>query len=118
MKNSTYAVAFLLRKTGMTLTEIRSLELPQLRELFAEVFYQDSVAEYQAANIAASIMATITNTVPRKGGGSVKASDFLVMECPRRTGSDAQPSPEEELRAMANKFNIKLPPREMKDLGG
>ncbi len=116
MKNSTYAVAYLLRKTSMTLAEIRSLTLEQFRELFNEVTFQDSVAEYQEARYVAHILMAIANTVPRRGGGSHRLSDFLVAKAPRRAGADPIVDAHVELETLAARFGIRLPARELRDL--
>ena len=117
MKGSIYIVSYLLRKTSMTLTEIRcELELGTFRELLDEVVFQESVAEYQTAMYVANILATIANTVPRKTAKTSKAADFLNMKEPRRSGKDAVSDAKAELEALATKFKIKLPAREIREL--
>ena len=117
MKGSIYATAFLLRKTGMTLDEIRKLSPGQFKDILEEVEYQESVADYQTGYYIASLMATIANTVPRKGGRTYKAADFLNRKEPRRVGDKGAPAnAKEELEALAKKFNVRLPAKEMKDL--
>ena len=114
MKDSIYGVAFLLRKTGLSLAEIRGLEPAQFRELFEEVAYQEEVAEYQTASYVASLLAAIANTVPRKVNKTYKVSDFLQADRPRRAGE--APTKKEELTALAERFGIKLPAREILEL--
>lgn len=117
MKGSIYATAFLLRKTGMPLGEIRKLSPGQFKDLLEEIEYQEAVADYQTGYYIASLMATIANTVPRKGGRTYKSADFLGRKEPRRVNADGTPQdPMEELTALAAKFKIKLPGREIRDL--
>jgi len=112
MKGSIYGVAYLLRKTGMTLTEIRSLLPAQLKELLEEVIYQEAVVDYQTASYVANLLAAIANTIPRKGGTAYTSSSFLKLQRPRRSGDDV-PDPKAELEALATKFSINLPAREI-----
>jgi len=117
MKDSGYGVVYLLRKTSMTLAEIRSLSPPQFREIIEEVYFQEAVAEHKTAYYLANILAAITNTVPRKGNRTYKAADFLAGKEPRRVGDKgASVNVREELEALAKKFNIRLPAKEIKDL--
>jgi len=115
MKNRTYGAVYLLRKTGMTLTEIRELDLKQFGEIYSEVAFQESVEEYQKAKYLAHILAAIANTIPRKSSRSYRADDFLLSEEPRRPGSSPG-GDKEELKALAERFGIKLPTREIQEL--
>ncbi len=116
MKNSTYGVAYLLRKTNMTLTEIRLLEPDQFHEILGEVLYQESVVDYQNQTDLAHLIVAIANTVPRKPAKVYKVSDILKGDPPKRIGEEGKPDEKEELKALAEKFKIKLPGREMKEL--
>lgn len=116
MKNSTYGIAFLLRKTNVTLEEIGKLSIVQFQKLYAEVSFQESVSEYQSASYVANILAAIANTIPRKTSKIYKAKDFMAFKEPRRTGADAPPDERAELEALATKFKIRLPAREIIDL--
>ena len=117
MRNSVQGVAFLLRKTHLSLSELRhSLDIGQFRELYEEVLYQEQEAEYQKALYVAHIRATIANTVPRKGGGTIKATDLMAVESPRRKGAGAPPDEKEALETLAAKFGIKLPGKEIREL--
>ena len=85
MKGSTIGVAFLLCKTGMTLTEIRQLSPAQFHDLSQEVAYQESVSAHMTAQYVAHVLAAIANTIPRgKGAKAYTASDFLTTEPPQR----------------------------------
>ena len=84
MKNSIEGVAYLLRKTNMTLSDVRKLDLAQFRDLFEEVVYQESLDEYQRAKYVASLIASIANSVPRKHPITYKASDFINWSEPER----------------------------------
>jgi len=89
----------------------------QFQSLLEEVAFQESLQEYKMANYVANILAAIANTVPRKGGHTYKSSDFLGSKEPRRAVSgEPVTGSMEELEALAKKFNIKLPAKEMKDL--
>uniref|UniRef100_A0A6M3KUC0 Uncharacterized protein n=1 Tax=viral metagenome TaxID=1070528 RepID=A0A6M3KUC0_9ZZZZ len=112
------AVVLLLRKTSLTRDDIGSMSLIQFRKIVAEVCFQEAVEDYQTAQCVATILASIANTVPRKGGGSKKSSDFLVMSPPRRWGKNEPADDTVILKELAKRFNIKLPSREIKDIGG
>jgi len=116
MKESVQGVAYLLRKTGMPLKEIRGLELSQFWQLFEEVSFQESVAEYQTAMYVGSLLAAIVNSVPRKGNKIYKAKDFINIKLPRRSTDKSDVSEHERLEALAEKFSIKLPSRELREL--
>ena len=115
MKNSTEGVVYLLRKTNMTLPDIKQLEVKQFKSILDEVSYQEQIIEYNTAYRFATLLAAIVNTVPRKGGRTYSANDFLTMKKPRRATSDA-PDEKAELEALAKKFDIRLPSRELKEL--
>ena len=114
MQNDVYAVAYLLRKTSITLTEIRGLSIGQFRDLFEEIAFQDSVSEYQTASYVANILAAIANTIPSTANRTYKAADFLGTKEPRRT--KVETDAKVEIEAIAKRFNIKLPSKEIKEL--
>ena len=116
MKNSIQAVAYLLRKTSLTLTEIRELGVKQFKELFDEVAFQETTADYQTASHVANIMASIANTVPSRTRKTFKAEDFLRTRPPKRRGEGGQPDAKAELEILAMRFKIKLPGKELIDL--
>lgn len=116
MKGSLPAIVFLLRKTGLTFSEIRQLGWKQFVDLFEEAAFQESVEEYKTASYVASLLATIANTVPRKGGSGYKTKDFLGMKEPKRKRAGEETDPKAELEALASRFGIKLPARELRDL--
>lgn len=116
MKNSTYGIAYLLRKTNMTLTEIRLLEPGQFHEILGEVLFQESVVDYEAKTNLAHLIVAIVNTVPRKPAKVYKVSDILKGDPPKRISEAGKPDEKEELKLLAEKFNIKLPGREIKEL--
>ncbi len=116
MKNSLYRVSYLLRKTSMTLTEIRALGLGQFQDICQEVMFQESVDDYKTASYIANLMAAIANTVPRKHKKTYKSKDFLTAPEPRRSGGDPVTDAKVELEALADKFSIRLPDKEIVDL--
>ncbi len=119
MKDSIQGVAYLLRKTSLTLAEIREgLDIGQFQELFAEVAYQEAVDDYQQASYMANLLAAIANTVPRKSQKTYDAAYFLKdTKPPRRIGPDGVVlNDKEELELLAKRFGIKLPGREIRDL--
>jgi len=116
MKDRNAGVAFLLRKTSLSLEEIGRLVPQQFEELIREVHYQDSVAQYQTAMYVGNILAALANNVPRKGNRTYKARDFVVMKEPKRPGAEIVSGSKEELEALAKRFSIKLPSREMVDI--
>jgi len=116
LRNDLPAIAFLLRKTSLTLTEIRHLGLKQFQEILEEVSFQESVAEYQTGTYVASLLATIANTIPRKGGRGYRVDDFIGMKKPARRTAGAEDNQKAELEALAARFGVKLPTREMRDL--
>lgn len=116
MKDSIQGVAYLLRKTGMSLDEIRKLSPSQFRQLFEEVEYQESLTEYQTAMYVGSILAAIANSVPRKGNKTYRAKDFINIKLPRRRTDKSNVSEHERLEALAEKYSIKLPSRELREL--
>ena len=116
MRNSAWAIAYLLRKTSMTRTEVMELTIKELRGLLAEVQFQDAVQEYQENMRLAHLLAAIANTVPRKTPKTYKATDFLKGSPPRRRGKNVAGDEKENLQALAKRFGIKLPGREIKEL--
>ena len=105
---NTEAVIYLARKLGWTRNEIGALTPIQFAEILKEILYQESVEEYRNQYSVASILAAIYNTIPRKGGKVYKASDFLKGDMPSRRIKD-------DLEQMADKRNIKLPTKELKE---
>lgn len=117
MKSSLFGVAYLLRKTGMPLAEIKGLDLQQFQQLLEEVIYQEEVAEYEVIHYLAQILAAIANTVPRRGGRTFTASDLINVKRPTRPGSEeVKVDTREGLEIMAKRFGIKLPSKETIDL--
>ena len=117
MENSSYGIVYLLRKTSLTLAEIKSLSLEQFQELFVEVSYQESVEEYQTAGYIANLLAAIANTVPRKSNKVYRVSDFLKSQPPKRSGvADPVADAKLELEDLAKKFSIRLPIKEIIEL--
>ena len=116
MKNSTWATTYLLRKTSMSLGEIRSLTLNQLWDLLTEVQYQESLDDYKTDNRLANILATIANTVPRRPAKTYKSTDFLKGRPQRKGEKNAVEDEKEILQALSKRFGIKLPGREIKDM--
>ena len=110
------AVAFLLRKTGLTLTEIRELDGEVFGTLHAEVVYQEAVEEYTRAHYVANIMATVANTVARKNPKTYRASDFLPGSPPKRVTDAEELTSLEALKKLAERFGIRLPSRAIVDL--
>lgn len=96
-------VAFLARKLGWTLAEIRSLSPQQARDIVAEVRYQEQMEEYKHNQGLAMLLAAIYNTIPRKRGSRVfRMQDFLTSDQPRRQS-------EPTYRELAEKLGIKYP---------
>lgn len=117
MKDINQGVAYLLRKTSMTLTEIRGMDKDGYREMVEEVLFQESTEIYTTALYVGNILAAILNTVPRKTNKTYQASDFLNIKEPRRVGPDGVIlNDKEQLELLAKRFGIKLPGREIKDL--
>ena len=90
--------------------------LKKFGELIEEVQFQEEVSQYQTAIYVGNIIATIANTVPRKSNRTYKAADFITMREPRRASTTGAPGSKEELEALAKRFQIKLPSREMRDI--
>ena len=108
---------YLLRKTGMTLAEIRLLEFSQYRELITEVAYQEECVDHQTVTYIANIMASIANTVSRKTPRTYKADDFLTGRAPRRPGEGGKIEDDKaKLTELCRRFNVKMPVREIKIL--
>ena len=115
--HNTEGVAYLLRKTSLSLAEIRGLEPDQYRELVTEVAFQESVVEHQTATYVANILASIANTVPRKSSRTYRAADFLTGRAPSRPGDDGKMVDDRaKLADLCKRFNIKMPAREIKEL--
>ncbi len=114
--DSIIAVSYLLRKTGMTLTEIRGLTPEQFADLYEEVGFQESVEGYERNHQVANVLAVIANTVQRKSPKTYRVSDFLTGSPPNRDGVDIEVQSMEALKALAAKFNIRLPGREIIEL--
>lgn len=97
-------VVYLLRKTSLTLGEIRELSARQFVELIKEVSYQESVEEYRRQYSVATILAAIASTIPQKHPRNYKAEDFLSGKPPNRN--------EKTLEELAKEKGIKLPREE------
>jgi len=107
---SNEAIVYLLRKTNLTLSEIGKLTPSQFNEILREVYFQESADIYREQHSVASLLAAIYNTIPRKGGKTYKASDFLKGEMPVRN-----PKPQDSIDKLAEDRGIKLPTRELKE---
>lgn len=107
MNRKTPLVVYLLRKTSLSLTEIKLMRLPQLLELFDEVKFQEASDDYVSATYVANIMASIANTIPTKSGRGHKASEFLQSEPPTR--EDKTGTTKQAIEGMAEKVGITLP---------
>ncbi len=116
MKNDTWATAFLLRKTSLTVEDIGKLGLKQFQDLLEEVYYQEAAAEYQTVMYLGNILAGIANTVHRKNNRTYKAEDIIKVKPPKRASEQGKASDKEELEALAQRFDIRLPGKEIKDL--
>ncbi len=116
MKNGTWATAFLLRKTSMTMEDIGSLGPEQFKDLVDEVYYQEAADEYQKLMYLGNILAAIANTVHRKNNRTYKADDIIKTKPPKRASEQGKASEKEELEALAERFGIRLPGKEMKNL--
>ena len=107
---NTELVVYLLRKTTLTRTEIGRLTPSQFNEIIKEVYFQESVEEWRRQHSAASILAAIYNTIPRKRGAKIfKASDFLG-DAPERNPKQA-----DSLDKLAESRGVKLPSKELKE---
>ena len=106
---NTESIVYLLRKTSLTRSEIGQLTPSQFNEILREVFYQESVEEYQKQHAIACLLAAIYNTIPRKSGKGLTAKDFLKSDMPERNQS------QKSLESLAEKHNIKLPTKEIKN---
>jgi hypothetical protein len=109
----TESVVYLLRKTTLTLSDIKDLTPPQLQELIKEVSYQEQAEDYKEAYNIASLMATIVNCTPRKKGArTYKATDF-VGHPPHRAENQG-----EDLIKAAQKRGLKVPRWKVEELKG
>lgn len=107
---STESIVYLLRKTNLTRSEIGQLTPIQFNEILKEVYFQESLDIYREQFVAASILAAIYNTIPRKRGSKVyKPSDFLKGEMPERNPT------EDSIEKMAKEREVKLPTKELKE---
>lgn len=116
MKNQTWATAFLLRKTNLNIDDIGRLGPKQFKELIEEVYYQESCVEYQTVMYLGNILAAIANTIPRKNNRTYKATDIIKIKPPKRVGGKEKISDKEELEILADRFGIRLPGKEIKEL--
>ena len=98
-----------MRKTSLSLAEIRKLTPAHFNAIFKELEFQESCEIYQSALYFANIMAAISNTIPRKSGRGKGAKDFLNIRQPKRPNS-------ETIQSIAKKHDIKLPSKEMRDI--
>lgn len=105
---NTEAIVYLLRKTSLTLKDIGNLTPLQFSEIVKELYYQESVDEWQRMHAVANILAAIYNTIPRKrGSNTMKAKDFLSGSMPQRKEQDS-------LEKLAAERGIKLPSKEIR----
>jgi hypothetical protein len=100
---------YLMRKTTLTRLDIGHLTPRQFITIYNEVRFQEAQEEYREAHNIALLLAAIANTVPRKGGKSYKAEDFLSGAAPSRNPQT------KELDELAKEKGIKLPNRELKE---
>ena len=107
MNRKTPLVVYLLRKTSLTITDIKLMRLPQIMELFDEVKFQEASDDYATATYLAHILAGIANTIPTKSGRGHKASEFLTSEPPVRGGKTG--TTKQAIEGMAEKVGITLP---------
>jgi len=105
-------IAYLVRKTSLTLEQIGKLDREQFAAIFEEVQFQENQAEWVQANYLANIVAAIANTVPRRSKRVYKAKDFLEISMPTRGG---ERKVQEDLSELAKKFGIKLPGKKLLD---
>jgi hypothetical protein len=98
-------IIYLLRKTSLTLSDIKKLTPRKFNAILQEVYFQESQDIWRQQYSVASLMASIANTVPRKKGSQgYKAEDFLSGEMPSR-----EPKPLTNLESLAKAKGIKLP---------
>jgi hypothetical protein len=109
----TEQIVYLLRKTTLTRPEIGKLTPAQANEILREVYYQESMDAYNARYTAASVIAAIYNTIPRKRGSkSYKAEDLLQGGPPERG-----PKPQSSIAQIAQARGVRLPSKELKERG-
>ncbi len=116
MNRKTPLIVYLLRKTSLSLHEIKALKLAQLREIHDEVVFQENSERYETLTNVAHILAAIANTVPRKERKGFTVKDFLKAKPPRRLGEKAEIDTGEEIKELAKRFGIKLPTKEIREL--
>ena len=110
VKLNTELIVYLLRKTSLTREEIGKLTPRQFNEIIKEVRYQESVEDYRNQFAAASLLAAIYNTIPRKKGSKVhKATDFISGDMPKRNKTD------DSVDKLADEKRIRLPTKELRE---
>ena len=115
MNRKTPLIAYLLRKTSLSLHEIKALKLAQLKEIYDEVAYQEDNERHETGTYVAHILAAIGNTIPRKNWKALTASDFMTSKPPKRIG-DKKVDTGDEIKILAKRFGIKLPSKEIREL--
>ncbi len=105
-----YGIAYLVRKTSLSLTDIGKLKPGKFWKLLEEVAYQESVVEYNTARMVATIMASIANTIPSKSGRDHKTGEFMAIDFPKRAEA-----PGKNLESLAAKAGIKMPQIKQED---
>ena len=88
MKNSIASLenrVYVLRKTGITLTELLNMEWPDFYELLNELYYQESVDKYEYYSILNTILSEIHNA-PICKPKILKPKDYYQVELPLRFG--------------------------------
>jgi hypothetical protein len=105
---------YLLRKTNLNFTEIeklkRKLTPTQFYTLYQEVVFQESQEHWIGENRTAALIAALYNTTRGKKSDKVwTAKDILDAPYPSKDkGGD-------ELAVLAQKNNIKLPSKEIRE---
>ena len=98
-------IVYVLRKTGMSKTELGKLNLSQFYTLLKELYFQENVDRHNHLTELALLLSTITNApIPRKAWSGKSSKDFYLGDMPTRDGK--QPSPVDEL---AKKKGVKIP---------
>mgnify|MGYP001599216071 CR=1 FL=1 len=104
---NTESVVYLARKLHWTREQIGALSPAQFNEILNEVYFQESVEDYHRQHSTACLLAAIYNTIPRKTNKALTAKDFIKGEAPTRDPRT--------LENTAEKHNVKLPSKELKN---
>ena len=98
-------IVYLLRKTNLTIDEIRNLELSQFYQIVNETYFQESIDKWETQHNLASLLAAIYNTIPRgKAARQFSSKDFYDVERPSKVLK-----PKTDLDSLAKEIGIKLP---------